>query len=233
VRFHCFEFVHVRRWAPHSSWVSIPFICYAHSFEFPCPTQPTFGKKHPHHICLGRLLRNKIACQIWGLTLAMLGSQSSPIFQAKAAETHNLVEFITITLDRRMPAYIARPDDTGFKAQLLCECGKSMCAFNAILSENDRHMTHQHQLQLASLFMMAFTCFSRAGGALKPKWHLMLHCIQKITFFGNPRFYWTYKDEGTNGVLAKIARSCHRRFWQEAVHNKFACCKQLGLAKMH
>ena len=163
----------------------------------------------------------------------MLGTQSEPTFAAKAAETHQLVEFVVWLLDSQMHVYEARGGDVELKAKLLRQCGSCFIAFDKIISENGRDLTHLQQLQLSSLFLTAHTCYDRAGGSLKPKWHMMCHAIERLHLFGNPRFYWTYRDEGMNGVLAKIARSCHRRHWMETVHNKFELCKALGLAKMH
>ena len=55
---------------------------------------------------------------------------------------------------------------------------------------------------------------------MSPKFHLMFHCIQRAVSQGNPRFSSTYRDESLNGVIARIARSCHRRTWQAMVHHK-------------
>jgi hypothetical protein len=69
--------------------------------------------------------------------------------------------------------------------------------------------------------------FDRAGGILHAKNHLMLHLFQEIRYFGNARFYHTYQDESFNGILAKIARSCHRLNWAEVVFNKLHTISQL------
>ena len=43
----------------------------------------------------------------------------------------------------------------------------------------------------------------------------MLHLIQRMGALGNAKHYMTYKDESWNGVLAKIAATCHRATkWQ-------------------
>jgi len=163
----------------------------------------------------------------------MLGTANAPQLKAKAAETHNLIEFLCISMKKRLEGYKALNEETYFTAQLLCECLAGMVSFNNIISTCDREISHATQLELMSLYLKSYMCFDRAGGQCRPKWHLMIHCILKMTWFGNARYYWTYRDEGLNGVLAKIARSCHRRHWQEAVHTKFSICKSLGLANMH
>ena len=38
---------------------------------------------------------------------------------------------------------------------------------------------------------------------------------------GNPRCYSTFLDEHFNGMVAKIARSCHRSRWEYQVFAKF------------
>lgn len=63
---------------------------------------------------------------------------------------------------------------------------------------------------------------------LPPKCHFMIHLIQRALFKGNPCKYGTYRDESFNGLIAKIARACHRRTWANVIHWK---CQ--GLHKKH
>ena len=44
--------------------------------------------------------------------------------------------------------------------------------------------------------------------------------IQRALHRGNPRLYSTYRDESLNGIIAKIARSAHRRTWSNVIHFK-------------
>ena len=69
----------------------------------------------------------------------------------------------------------------------------------------------------------------RAGGEVQPKHHLMLHLVQRCLRFGNPKYYWTYRDESSNGIVTKIARSCYRRRFMMAVHDKFKWLTALDL----
>ena len=76
--------------------------------------------------------------------------------------------------------------------------------------------------------------YMRAGGTARPKFHLMIHLIQRIGRLGNPKYYVTYMDESWNGVLAKIAATCHRSTFQYTVHSKFSVATTMGVLRgMH
>ena len=72
--------------------------------------------------------------------------------------------------------------------------------------------------------------FYRAGGSLKHKVHLMRHLVDNVGLTGNPRFFKAYYNESINGTLARIARSCHRRRWNELVHKEYNIMLSLGLS---
>jgi hypothetical protein len=38
---------------------------------------------------------------------------------------------------------------------------------------------------------------------LRPKHHIMFHCLQRATFLGGPRHYHTYRDESLNGLQGR------------------------------
>jgi hypothetical protein len=35
------------------------------------------------------------------------------------------------------------------------------------------------------------------------------HIVERIPEHGNPRFYWTYPDEGQNRIMGNVAKSLH------------------------
>ena len=45
--------------------------------------------------------------------------------------------------------------------------------------------------------------------------------MYRIPRFGNPRFYWTFIDEGLNVVLRALAMKAHRSRWEERVFRLF------------
>jgi len=158
--------------------------------------------------------------QVWNLTLSMLGKKSRPFLSAKAAETHGLLEFVVILLDIYMDKLSKNPD-TYIVAQLLKEAGLEALAFDSVLADNPRVMPRSEQQNLFTHYTRFLVLFERAGGNLTPKCHLMYHLIQRVDHSGNARFHMTYKDESLNGVIARIAKSCHRRHWEWNVHRKY------------
>ena len=162
----------------------------------------------------------------------MLGKRKQPSLSAKAAETHGLLEFCIVLLDIFLPKF--RTDDDILCAQLLKAAGENALKFDAYLSQNDRDMPQKERDDMAYAFVRFGTLFERANGHVIPKFHLMLHLIARVTRNGNPRFYTTYKDESLNGVVARIAKSCHRRSWEFNVHRKLNfMCYVDGSWEMH
>ncbi len=149
----------------------------------------------------------------------MLGKRRQPSLSAKAAETHGLLEFCVVLPDIYMPRM--RTQDQLLCANLLKAAGQEALKFDAVISRNDRNMPEAEKGAMHFSFMRFATLYQRANGHIIPKFHLMLHMICRVAGNGNPRFYSTYKDESLNGVIARIARSCHRRFWEFNVHRKF------------
>jgi hypothetical protein len=45
--------------------------------------------------------------------------------------------------------------------------------------------------------------------------------MHKSDILGAPKLYATFRDESLNGVVAKVARSCHRNNFSRMVHVKF------------
>eukprot|EP00959_Pyramimonas_sp_CCMP1952_P221012 4620598-Pyramimonas_sp.AAC.1 len=57
------------------------------------------------------------------------------------------------------------------------------------------------------LFFLQY--YKAAGGHLVFKHHVLYHLTKQSRLAGNPRFYWTYVDEGVNRVLSQVAQSVH------------------------
>ena len=47
------------------------------------------------------------------------------------------------------------------------------------------------------------------GGHMVFKHHAAFHLAQRARQHGNPRFYWTYVDEGENRAMAVVAKRLH------------------------
>ena len=57
-------------------------------------------------------------------------------------------------------------------------------------------------------------------GLFVPKHHLMLPLTHRASFFGNPSWYATWRDEGHNRDLKRVLRNCHQRFFEERAFMK-------------
>ena len=62
---------------------------------------------------------------------------------------------------------------------------------------------------------------------MAPKFHLMLHAIGQVATYGAPKYYATYVDEAFNGVLASIAKTCHRLTWADSIFGKLSAIQQM------
>ena len=159
---------------------------------------------------------------MWNITLKMLGKEEAPNLSAKANEAKNLLEFAILLLER----HIAKLDP--LMGNLLLESGRAALKVNQIISESPRNMTANQRQQLMDAYLKHMSLFERAGGNIIPKHHLLIHCFQRTSVLGNPKFYHTYKDESLNGVIVKIARSSHRLTFYETVHKKFNVLRKLN-----
>ena len=168
------------------------------------------------------------AAQVWSLTLKMLGEQSDPILSAKANETAHFLPFVLHMLEK----YRARMElhnETEYRF-LLAAC-QAAERFNEIIRNAGRIMTYEQRRDLFNAYLRYVSSWMRMGFELQPKHHLMFHLIARVEKLGNPRFYWTYRDESLNGVLIKVARSAHRGRFMETIHDKFAWIEALGVCQ--
>jgi hypothetical protein len=167
---------------------------------------------------------SKRASQIWNLTLKMLGKETNPCVKAKASESRHLLDFCHSILEKHHNAL------EPVQAQFFLASARAAVQVNAIIKESPRIMTRADQQRLLDAYLRHCAMLVRAGGTLVPKHHLFIHCIQRISRLGNPRFYTCYKDESLNGVVVKMARSCHRMTFMRSVHNKFRWAGKLGMS---
>ena len=171
-----------------------------------------------------------VACQVWNLTMSMLGSQEKPtLHSCKAAEARGLLEFTTVLLDRykhkfRQGKTEFQQNQNELEGKLLQGAAEAAWKFERVMQDNrhQRRMDRNVQEQLMFEYHRFVVLFHRIQGVdYLPKTHAMYHLIMKTGFNGNPLFYHNYANESLNGEIAKIARSCHRSSWGEAVLSKF------------
>jgi hypothetical protein len=164
------------------------------------------------------------ASQVWSLTLKMLGPEWNPVLKAKASESRHLLDFCVKVVEQNQ----ASLDPS--QAMFLIAAGQSAMTVNDIIRTSPQIMSVEIQERMMKAYIRHCVMFMKAGGQFVPKHHLMLHCIQRISILGNPRFYHCYHDESLNGVVKKIAKSCHRMTLMHSVHNKFKWAGKLGLS---
>jgi hypothetical protein len=113
--------------------------------------------------------------EIWNLTLAMIGKVKKPTLSIKAAEARGLLEFVVVLLREDTPKL---PPGEKMRGALLLACGESALKVDvALRNSGDIRNTPEQRQQLLNDYSHHVTLYHRAGGILKPKHHMMFHCI--------------------------------------------------------
>jgi len=100
-------------------------------------------------------------------------------------------------------------------SQLLLESAREAARFEAVLRSSERDMSATNIDESLFHYCRFLSLYSKCTTDLTPKCHLMFHQLLESGLKGKPRFYHSYNDESFNGLVAKIARSCHRNCWAE------------------
>ena len=158
--------------------------------------------------------------KVWNLTQKMLGNQETYNLNAKAAESHGLLRFMEWFLTKYGPDFAALEPEVARRMSLLQSASQAALSMDVVLRQEGRTMGRSQCQTLFQNYMRFLTLYLRAGGVWRPKCHLLVHLIQRALVKGNPRLYSTYRDESLNGIIAKIARSAHRRTWANVIHWK-------------
>ena len=166
------------------------------------------------------------ASQVWSLTVSMLGNKSGPMMSTKADETKHLLTFV-VEIFRTYQVQLTAFSATRFK--FLLASAESEQEVNRIIKTSGRVLSDTQRQSLMDAYLRHLSMWFRSGGACYPKHHLMLHCIQRTRILGNPRFYHTFRDESLNGVVVKLARSCHRTTFMDSVHERYQWLEALDL----
>jgi hypothetical protein len=164
--------------------------------------------------------------EVWNLTLAMLGKKKNPHLSIKAAEAKGLLEFVKERLTIDVPKL-----NPGEKMRGLLFLAGAESAWKVELSlrtTGSLTYTPAERQQLLTDYTHHVVLFHRAGGLLKPKHHMFFHLILDSSWRGVPSLWTTFRDESLNGVIAGIARSCHRNRFGEVIHFKFSALKAMA-----
>ena len=143
----------------------------------------------------------------------------------KAAEAKGLLEFVVSLLEADMPRIVDPMERE--QAQLWLASGKSALKVQrGIGNTGILEPTFADRQRLFDDYLHHVVLYSRAGGTLSPKHHMMVHMLVDM-HLGSPWLHATYRDESYNGVLRGIARSCHRSTFGDSVHTKTAMLQAL------
>ena len=159
---------------------------------------------------------------MWNLTLTMLAEKA---LKCKAAETHGLLRFVVMTLEKYKEVLQGSEKPQLF--DLLRRAGYAAEAFDQTMNEHNRVFPEDACDALHSHYHRFIQLCSRAGVPFLPKGHLMYHLAFQARQRGNPRTFSTYVDESYNGAIAKVCRSVHRRNWAMAVYRKLQMLEAL------
>ena len=170
--------------------------------------------------------------QVWNLTLRMLGTTDRPQLHAKAAESHGLLKFMACLLNSHLGRFQSWGEESYRKAKFLKEAAGAAVRFDEVFQTQHRRLNRSELQRAFNSYIRFLSFYRKSGGPLLPKCHFMIHLVQRARFKGNPKMYSTYRDESFNGLIAKIARSCHRRTWANAVHWKCHALHQKNHTKV-
>lgn len=141
--------------------------------------------------------------RIGRLTLPMLGTQrAKPRLHSKAAECRHLI-----------PLLVKLCDDysvfLGERGAYLRVCCKSMHDFYQTMAAEKRDMSEPGLQRLQNSMVRFLINWKAYAGHLVYKHHCFWHLAERARRHGNPRYYWTYADEGENRVMGTVAKRLH------------------------
>ena len=128
-----------------------------------------------------------------------------------------------------MPQLEVKGRETAYQAHLLLLAGKAACDIDDLMPRRGRCLSQEDSATLLATYLQHVSFFLLAGGKCVPKHHLMVHMMVFSQLHGNPIYYHTYKDESLNGVVARIAKHCHRWTFHITVHKRFSAMQELNL----
>jgi hypothetical protein len=151
----------------------------------------------------------------------MIGSRASPTINCKAAETKHLFFFTVDFLAR----HVGKVHPSCGDAQALLDSGVALKKWCHVLT--DRPNAHERFVpphlcdELEGYAALHCQLAIDAGIGALPKHHAFRHLTEDIRRKGDPRHYHTYCDESLNGLIAKIASSCHRARFERMIFRKW------------
>eukprot|EP00959_Pyramimonas_sp_CCMP1952_P454458 9469938-Pyramimonas_sp.AAC.1 len=163
-----------------------------------------------------RGVREDQISRIGDLTEGMIGDETNPTISTKANETKWLFRFCV----KLMQQHGNKLPEKDVPVALL-DCGGTLLRWMDICDAQDRHVPDDACKELNRLANLHCSLCVQAMVHILPKHHLFKHLSHGIAEKGAPKFYHTYLDEHTNGVIAKICATCHRNRFERRVFSKY------------
>ncbi len=160
-------------------------------------------------------VRNKIdqSYQASTITMNMLAPGGRPGLKTKAAETGVLLRWAA----EFCSGPVGRALDQGAN---LSAAGQCLVEYTQILRDSLFRLEWSTCTRLMHLCLRHLHLMLDVGAELLPKGHLFVHLTQRAVRCGSPRFYFVFKDEGLNLVIAGVAAASHRSRWEISIFQR-------------
>ena len=139
------------------------------------------------------------------LTLTMLRSDKGKCrFKGKASECRYLVPIVLAILKVAFPAETAA-------AKLRLECAEQLAALYRAVMDWDATTTRR-AAEASRKFVIKYCELHDLGAGIwhiTPKFHLLIHCIERLNTEGSLKRSWCYADEQAIGKAVQIAPKGH------------------------
>ena len=144
----------------------------------------------------------------------MFGTEARPCLATKAADIGTLLVFCRV-LFRRLEHRV------GAKGGALVGLGEALVRMRDRMRTQPRILPLETCQELVDCAKRASVLREEAEVAWRPKWHMLLHLASRAFHSGNPNWHQTFLGEHHNGLLAKLAATCHRLTWHARVLSQF------------
>ena len=134
----------------------------------------------------------------------MFSKPASPKLKAKAAETRNLLGLCPAICRENYNFELL-----GDRKEYLLAAVDELVKVYQVMNDEPRHMTSAGLQALRRAMTRHLTFWQHSGGHLIPKHNFSWHLVERAGEAGNPRWYWTYADEGENRTMSSVASSLH------------------------
>ena len=139
----------------------------------------------------------------------VLGESGDRKLRTKAAQTHGFCLYLVQKLGMESVQNSAGPD-----AKSLLQAGEALVGLVQTWSRNSLQMNAATVQQCLDFWKRHLRCTQAWADLHIPKRHLMFHLICRSLFFGNPRRYAVWEDEGLNRELKKHCRTVSQRTFE-------------------